>query len=75
MEDEQLLTISVASSNSTTVLWHATADVCPGVLRVFANSESLQLDDHSCALWQLIRSFFPAGRADATKGAIGFCGE
>jgi len=75
MEDEQLLTISVASSTSKMVVWHATADVCPGVLSVVTKSGSVQLDDHSCALWQLVRSFFPVGKADATKGAIGFCGE
>jgi hypothetical protein len=74
-EDEQLLTISVASSTTTTVVWRATADVCPGVLSVVAESGNAQLDDHSCALWQLVRSFFPAGKADATKGAIGYCGE
>jgi hypothetical protein len=75
MEDEQLLRISVAPSNSTTVVWHATADVCPGVLAVVTKSGIVGLDDHSCALWQLVRSFFPTGKADATKGAIGFCGE
>ena len=75
MEDVQLLTISVASSSSKTVVWHASADECPGVITIVAKSKSIQLDDHSCALWQLVRSFFPAGKADATKGAIGFCGE
>jgi hypothetical protein len=74
-EDEQLLTISITSSTSEVVVWRATADVCPGVLSVVAKSGNAQLDDHSCALWQLVRSFFPAGKADATKGAIGYCGE
>ena len=75
MEDEQLLTIAVASSTTKLVVWRASADVCPGVLTVVAKSGTIQLGDHSCALWQLVRSFFPAGKADATKGAIGFCGE
>jgi hypothetical protein len=75
MEDEQLLRISITSPTTSTVVWHATADVCPGVLAVVTKSGVVGLDDHSCALWQLVRSFFPAGKADATKGAIGFCGE
>jgi len=74
-EDATLLKISVTSSTTKKVVWHASADVCPGILSIASNSEDLQLDDHSCVLWQLVRSFFPAGRADATKGAIGFCGE
>jgi hypothetical protein len=74
-EDEQLLTISVTSSRSNAVVWRATADVCPGTLSVDARFLTAQLNDHSCALWQLVRSFFPTGKADATKGAIGFCGE
>jgi hypothetical protein len=74
-EDELLLKISVTSGTSTSVQWKATADVCPGVLKISSPEGSAQLDDHNCALWQLVRSFFPAGDADATKGAIGFCGE
>jgi hypothetical protein len=74
-EDELLLKISVTDGTSSSVQWSATADVCPGVLHITSHQGSAQLDDHNCALWQLVRSFFPAGKADATKGAIGFCGE
>ena len=75
MEDEQLLKISVTAGASTSLQWRATADVCPGVLAITGRDGTAQLDDHNCALWQLVRSFFPAGKADATKGAIGYCGE
>ncbi len=75
MEDETLLKISVSAGSSSSVQWSATADNCPGVLLVAGHDRSAQLDDHNCALWQLVRSFFPAGEANATKGAIGYCGE
>jgi hypothetical protein len=74
-DDELLLKISVTSGTSTSLQWKATADVCPGVLAISGPTGSAQLDDHNCAFWQLVRSFFPPGDSDATKGAIGFCGE
>ena len=74
-ESVTLLKISVSSATSSSVQWRATANTCPGVLSVSRRGHDAQLDDHNCALWQLVRSFFPAGAADATKGAIGYCGE
>ena len=75
MEDELLLKISVTNGSSTSVQWRATADTCPGELLITGRGAHAQLDDRNCALWQLVRSFFPPGKADATKGAIGYCGE
>lgn len=73
MEDETLLKIVVTPTNRSSVRWSATADACPGVLAVQASKSSTGLDDHSCAFWRLVASFFPTGTAKGTKAQARNC--
>jgi hypothetical protein len=73
MEDAILLKVSISSATTNAVTWSAVGDECPGALTVSAKGARVLLDDHSCALWQLVSSFLPAGKADATKSQASSC--
>jgi hypothetical protein len=73
MEDEVLFKISITSPTSQHVSWSAVGDTCPGTLAISAKGTHVGLDDHSCALWRLVSSFFASGQADATKSGAASC--
>ena len=74
-EDAILLKISITSPSTKAVTWRAVGDDCPGALAISASGTHVALDDHSCTLWWLVSSFFPAGKADATKSQAKSCDD
>jgi len=74
-EDAVLLKISITSATTYNVMWSAVGDECPGALAISATGTHVVLDDHSCTLWQLVSSFFPAGEAHATKSEAISCDD
>jgi hypothetical protein len=75
MEDATVLRVSIASPTSKQVIWSAVGDTCPGALAISTKGTRVGLDEHSCALWQLVSSFFASGKANATKSDAEFCGD
>jgi hypothetical protein len=75
MEDVVLLKISITTPTTNAVTWSAVGDNCPGALSIAAKGTHVALDDHSCALWRLVSTFFPVGEADATKSETKSCGD
>jgi hypothetical protein len=73
MEDATVLKISITDPTTGAVTWRAVGDACPGVLSISSKSTNVALDDRSCALWQVVATFFPAGEADATRGEAKTC--
>lgn len=74
MEDSALYKISVTSANRTSVIWSASADLCPGVLTVTGQGSRFIVNDRSCPLDQLVATFFPAHEALGTKAGLKTCG-
>lgn len=72
-EDSLLLKIKVEQSGQ--VVWNATADVCPGALKVTSATSHPILDDRSCSFWHVVDSFFPSGTAKATKSESKICAD
>lgn len=71
MEDSQLLKITIVKDGK--VIWSATADECPGVLRITSPKATLTLDNRSCAFWHVVDSFFASGTANGTKSDSKVC--
>jgi len=71
MEDSQLLEIKIVKEGK--VVWSAGADECPGVLAIASATANLTLDDHSCAFWHVVTTFFAPGTARATTAQSKEC--
>lgn len=74
MENSTVYSVTIRPQNSTRQTYVLKGLECMSSVSVSANGSAVvQLDDRSCHLFRIVVADLPAGRAPATRGALGDC--